>query len=142
MLSTLSTLVSSEKIPSDFFNKIDPNFVEKLSDAVGITKNVVTVFLNEDVDFFSAKKIAKKINGKIVGCTSFMNEYKIKVKTQDSTDIFKICSEIEKDNRVIFASPQIVVNVKKCVLEQEKEKYIPNDPWSKGYFDWDEERKK
>ena len=44
MLSTLSTLVSSEKIPSDFFNKIDPNFVEKLSDAVGITKNVVTVF--------------------------------------------------------------------------------------------------
>ena len=114
-------------------------FVEKFSEGVGISERVLSVFFDEDTDYSTIKKIVKEIGGTIVGYSSFFNEIKVFIN-EKIADIEKFCEELQEDDRIVLAVPQIVVNVKSCSDgEDAGELYIPDDPWGDSIVEWSED---
>ncbi|MBQ7580116.1 MAG: S8 family serine peptidase [Clostridia bacterium] len=134
--SSFPGLISGELKAKDFLEEIKTEYIEKISDSVGISKRVFSVFFDDDVNAFAAKKIIKKIGGKTVGFNSLLNEYKVYFD-QSIDNCQEFCEQLQKLDGIVCAIPQIAVKIAPN-SEGDEEKYIPNDPWN-GNNQWDEE---
>lgn len=138
MLSpSLSGLFSGEKTCEDFLEEVRMEFVEKVSENLGISKRVFSVFFEDGTAFKQVKRTVKEIGGKIVGYNSALNEYKV-FFNRETGDAESFCSMLQKNDNIVLAVPQIVFNAKSMINKDGG--YIPDDPWENGSNEtWDEE---
>lgn len=133
--SSVMGLVSGEITPKDFFEEVRTEFIEKISDGVGISNRVFSVFFDEGVSYFAAKKTVKEIGGTIVGYNSFLNEYKV-LTDKRIDDLEQFCSQLQENDGIIYASAQIVFSSDSLI--EKNYDYVPDDPWI-GDNVWDED---
>ena len=115
---------------ADVFYEPKAESVTVLDDGSAYINDVVSVFFEDSADESDVERIAGRLNGEVVGSSSWMNEVEIKIEKTDFAGIEKLCGEIMEDEDVEFASCSIATPV--------SEEYVPEDPWD-GWASWDEE---
>ena len=136
--STIGGWFGFDKEPSDFTTEIINSQVEKISECLGFANDTIIVFVKDSATYKEIKKLAKEIDGKIVGFSSFFKEYQIKIGKAALEDLSNLCKKLMEKAEVTYACPMILVNAKECLSKEMPE--IPNDPYDTSYRDdWDED---
>ncbi len=97
--------------------------------------NIIVVTMSDNYSLTDVEEIAKKINGKIVGHINSVDQYQIKIKSKNQSELISICSNLEKNDKVLIADYDTVVESETLTYRSsndgdESKKYnAPNDDW-------------
>lgn len=118
------------------YHEVDNNHI-KVDKDTGITyiDNIILVYFEDDADEEKKHEIISSLNGNIVGHLNVVDQYQIEVKCQTLNELMSLCEELENNEFVYTASPDIQLD-----MSIESQSYIPNDPWtdSDEIVNWEE----
>lgn len=118
------------------YHEVDNNHI-KIDKDTGVTyiDNIILLYFEDDIDEKKKHEIISSINGNVVGHLNAVDQYQIEVKSQTLNELISLCEELENNEFVYTASPDIRLD-----MSVESQSYIPNDPWtdSNEIINWDE----
>lgn len=86
--------------------------------------NQIVIVFSEDINSTEQKNILKKISGNIIGGIPVMDMYQVRIQNNDVSlkKVERICGELEKNKKVVHASPRKLPtgNIHKIELENMK----------------------
>lgn len=124
---------TDEAVKSDFFSELDDNEVVAVDDNNGYIKDLVAVFIDDDLSFSEKLTLFAKAGGAVIGWSAVADLYVIRYLPMSYNSIVSKCESINEIDGVVFAMP---VTTSKTVSD-----FTPNDPFDN--FDmtspkWDE----
>lgn len=124
---------SEEAVKSDFFDEIEDDDVITVGENDGFIKDLITVFVDENLSFKERVALFGKTGGALVGWSTVANLYVIRYPAMDYNAVNEKCKNLSQLDEVILAMP---VTTSRSVSDS-----TPDDPFDEydfSYPEWDE----
>jgi hypothetical protein len=97
---------SSQSIKDDFFNSISDSDVEAVSEENGYVKDLIAVYIDNDLSFSEKISLFAELGGVLVGWSTPIDLY---VLRYDAMTTYRMvtakCTQLERKNGVVMAMP-------------------------------------
>ena len=124
---------TDEAVKSDFFSEIDDNEVVAVDENNGYIKDLVAVFIDDNLSFSEKLNLFAKAGGAIIGWSAVADLYVIRYLPMSYNSVISKCDMLKGIDGVVYAIP---VTTSKTVHNS-----TPADPFDEFDFtspEWDE----
>lgn len=112
---------TDEAVKSDFFSEIDDGEVVAVDENNGYIKDMVAVFIDDDLSFSEKLSLFSKVGGVIIGWSAVADLYVIRYTPMSYSSLTSKCEKLNGIDGIVYAMP---VTTSKTVLNS-----TPDDPF-------------